>query len=393
VAVAYLLLFIAFFDNFAMLPTVAPYAEQLGARLLGAGVAVGAYSLTNLAFNVVGGVLLDRVGRRRLLIVALVLVAGAMLLYPRVTTLEGLVLVRLVHGVAGGLLVPAVFTVLGDRAPVTARGRAMGRAGAVIGAAAVVAPAMAGVIRQVAGFAPVFLTVAATAAAGAVLAAVGVGETRPAVAEPASGGARAGLGAVARRRGLPSACATAFLLTGAIGSLAAFLPLHVEGLGRTAGVTGALFTTFALVAAVVMLSPAAALGDRRGLAGPLVPGFGALAAALLLLAAGPGPGWTALAAGLFGVGYGLVFPAMAGAAVGAGGPGERGRALGLLMAAFSLGFVVVPPLGGAVGDALPTVGPFVVGGVLCVVGAGAAAWSRARGGGRRQPPRVLASAT
>jgi MFS transporter, DHA1 family, multidrug resistance protein len=365
VTVAYLVLFIAFVDNFAMLPTVAPYATAMGAGLTGVGVAVGAYSATNLAFNVVGGILLDRVGRRRLLIASLLLVSAAMLLYPLAASLGALVGVRLLHGAAGGILVPAVFTVLGDRAPVGGRGRAMGRAGAVIGAAAVLAPAMAGVIRQTAGFSAVFWTVAAIAAVGAIVAAVWLEETRPTVRR--QGGAR--IASLLRRRGLRLAYGTAFAFTGAVGSLAAFLPRHATGLGLAAGATGGLFTLFALVAAGVMLSRVAGLAEVQGLAAPISLGLGAYAVALGLLAMVPGLGLTVLAVGLFGVGYGLVFPAMAGAVGAEAEPAERGRAYGLFLAFFSLGFVVMPPAGGAVGDAWPAVGPFAAAAAVCLLGA------------------------
>ena len=68
---AYAAVFLAFFDNFALLPLIAPRAEELGADALGVGLAVAAYSLTNLALNLVGGALADRIGRRLILLVSL----------------------------------------------------------------------------------------------------------------------------------------------------------------------------------------------------------------------------------------------------------------------------------------------------------------------------------
>ena len=52
--------FFAFVDNFALLPVTGPYAEALGAGPLGIAVAVAAYSITNLLFDLVGGSLVDR---------------------------------------------------------------------------------------------------------------------------------------------------------------------------------------------------------------------------------------------------------------------------------------------------------------------------------------------
>jgi MFS transporter, DHA1 family, multidrug resistance protein len=367
-------LFIAFLDNFAMLPTVAPYAEELGARLTGVGVAVGAYSLTNLVFNLVGGALLDRVGRRRLVVVSLLLVSAAMLAYPLAGSLQGLIVVRLLHGVGGGILVPAVFTVLGDLAPAGRRGQTMGRAGAIIGVAAVVGPAAAGILREAVGFTAVFMGVAAASAIGAIIAARWLVETAPAHRVAAQ---RPAIGALLRRPGLQAACLAAFVFTGAVGSLAAFLPVHVEAMGLAASRTGGLFTLFAVAAVAVMLSRLAGIGDVRGAGLPMAGGLSLYVGSLALLSAGPGPWLTALAVVVFGLGYGVVFPAMAGAVMAAAEPRERGTAYGLFLAFFSLGFVVVPPLGGLVGDAWAVLGPFVPAALLCALGA-VTVWRRRR---------------
>jgi MFS family permease len=109
--------------------------------------------------------------------------AVAVGLYAAAATPASLVAVRLLHGAAGGVLVPALFTLVGDLTPEGSRGRAMGRTGAFIGAAAVVGPAVAGLLRGVAGFTVVFGAVAAVLALGALLAAASLRETvaRPAV--------------------------------------------------------------------------------------------------------------------------------------------------------------------------------------------------------------------
>jgi hypothetical protein len=45
-----------------------------------------------------------------------VLAAAAVAAYPLATTATGVIVARLAHGVAGGILVPAVFAAAGDRA-------------------------------------------------------------------------------------------------------------------------------------------------------------------------------------------------------------------------------------------------------------------------------------
>lgn len=337
--IAYAVVFVAFTDNFAMFPTIGPYAQFLGGDAFAMGVAVAAYSVTNLVFNVVGGILLDRSGRRRLLLVGLIAAAVAMLLYAAAGNVGSLIAVRLIHGAAGGILVPAVFTMIADLAPAGSAGRAMGRAGALIGTVAIVAPAMAGILRQAAGFYPVFYGAAALLALGALLAGFGLPETRRVkerTAEPAPAG-------------IPPGVETAFLgiftLMFAMGILTTFLPEMAESLGHGAGTSGMLFTVFGLVAAGVMISPLAQLVDRRGGALPTAAGVGIMLVSLALLMFAESLALLMVACAVFGAGYGLIFPSTSGQ-IAQATEGRRGRAYGLFYAMFSLGTVVGAPLGG-----------------------------------------------
>lgn len=378
-AAAGAVLFLSFVDVFALLPTVAPHVEALGAGPRGIGVAVGAYSLTNLPANVVGGILVDRVGRRRVTLLGLVLAAAAVAGYAAVDSVATFVGVRALHGIAGGILVPAVFAAAGDRAAAGEAGRAFGRLGAVIGAAAVVAPATAGIVRQVAGTDTVFLGVSGLLLVGALIAWVGVHDrvAPPAAADPTSLAASAAeavpRGAAMRalladgrvRRAL---VATA-VLTAAVGVLAGFLPGAAEDLGAPPSAVGGLFTAYALVAGAVMLSPLSGRVDRHGADGSLAAGLGILATALLTLALAPSLAVATAGTALFGAGYGLLFPAATGVTSSVASTATRGRAFGLFNAAFSVGLALGPPLVGWLVAISPALDPFLLAALLCVAGA------------------------
>lgn len=387
-------LFLSFMDVFALLPTVAPHVSGLGAGATAIGLAVGAYSALNLPANVLGGIMVDRLGRRRVAILGLVLAALAVAAYTLATTVAAFITVRALHGIAGGILVPAVFAAAGDRTRAGQAGRTFGRLGALIGAAAVVAPATAGAVRQVAGTDAVFLGVSALLLLGAVVAWFGIHDrtATPAASDPTSvadtttvpphRAMRALLGVPSVRRAL----AATVVLTAAVGALAAFLPGTAEALGASPSVVGGLFTAYAVMAAALMLSPMAARVDRVGADGNTALGLAVLAVALLTLVL-TGELWLAVVgSALFGVGYGLVFPAVTAATSLVSSTATRGRAFGLFNAAFSVGIALGPPVVGAVAERVPTLDPLAPAAVLCGL---AALWivvsSRLRAGQAHDP--------
>lgn len=327
-----------------MFPTIGPYARHLGADALGMGIAVAAYSVTNLLFNIVGGIMLDRSGRRRLLLLGLIFAAGSMLLYAYAGNVTSLILMRLIHGAAGGILVPAVFTMIADLAPAGAGGRAMGRAGALIGMVAVVAPGAAGIIRQAAGFNMVFYLSAALLALGVLLTYFGLPETRraPRAEEQEAEAQLKGAGVPG---GLQVAYWGVFALMFSMGSLTTFLPDMAESLGYQASTSGMLFTIFGLVAAFMMMSPLSQTVDRRGGALPAGVGVAIMFVSLAALMLSTNLAWIVASSAVFGAGYGLIFPATSGM-VAQATQGRRGRAYGLYYAVFSLGIVAGAPLGG-----------------------------------------------
>lgn len=355
---------VSFFDSFSQFPVIAPYARSLGADAGTVGLVVAIYSLTNLGGNVVAGYLLDRLGRKRLLVLGLLAAGGAVLLYGAARIPSDLVLVRGLHGLAAAILAPAAFTLLGDLFPREKRGRAMGANGALIALAAMVAPAASGVVRDRWGFTAVFVAVAVLLLAAALLAQLLVQEThRP---EPKDAPSNRILAALLGRRSLVLAYFAAVALTFGLGTVVTHLPLYLEDLGYRGGHTGAAFSAFALVALLVMASPSSRAGDVRGRYGPI--GLGLWLAGLGLLLLG---GWSKLEAALgamaiYGLGFGLIFPAANALVADATAPGERGTAFGMFYAFYSLGVVAGATASGLLAGQQWTSfgGPFHLAGLL-----------------------------
>lgn len=373
------IVFVAFFDNFAQLPVISPYSAALGADPVMVGAIVGAYSVSNLAGNVAAGLLLDRIGRRGPLLLGFLLAAAGLALYPLAATPGQLLSVRLLHGLGGGFLVPAAFTLIADaRGQTSAGGAVMGRAGAVIGLAAIVAPPWAGWVAGRWGMPAVFWTVTGLFLVTAALAGrwVRITLVRPERRR------EAGWGALLSHPGLRAGYLTAFGLMVTLGILTHFFPTRVVALGYRQALAGAMFGVFSLVAVGLMVSPLSRLSDRAGRFRPVATGFVLVALALVMLPAASRPGALAGLMALYGAGFGLIFPAANALVADVATADRRGRGLGLFYAFWSLGAIAGPLAGGALAASALPLHPFDLAGLVAAAAAAGVLWLERVTGGK-----------
>jgi MFS transporter, DHA1 family, multidrug resistance protein len=337
---------VAFLDTFAIVPVLAPYAKRaLQATDAQAGLILGLYSLANLLANFYSGVLIDRFGRRLPMALSLWAAGVLIALYPLATTPETLMALRVLHGATGAVFVPALFAMVGEYGKRNRTG-AMGSAGALIGLVALLAPPIGGVVARDYGEPALFGGVAALMLIGG-FAALLIQDP------PRLGGAQESIHPREAFR-LPD-LRRVYLLTLAMtfmmGVLTFALPVLLQDAGYDAAYRGRLFGLLALVSIGVMASVrrGKVLGGAWGRAMLGVAFLAAGALGLSLLADAPQAFWGV--AVLYGVGFGLAFPAVhLGAFEGA--PNHlRGVSLALLHAFYSLGYVLGPAMAGVVGAA------------------------------------------
>ena len=337
---ARLVVLAVFLDLFVQFPTIAPYAEGLGASAALVGIVVAAYSLTNLFGNLGAGFVLDRWGRRLPIVVGLAITIVAVFSYSLVQTSEQLIAVRAIHGIGAAVLAPGAFSMIGDRAPSDRWGRAMGLTGALIAVAALVGSPAAGILRDTWGADAVFFVDSAVLLMTLITFLVIARDDVPGAQQGTSAPLVASHEDTSRKPALWSAYGATFAITVGIGALVAYLPLVLEDQGETAARTGYSFGIYAVVAMLVMASPLNRASDRFGRFSPLIVGLVGVAAGLAIL--GVFTDYAGVAAGMavFGFGYGIVFPAAAALVIGATGADRRGMAFGIFYAVYSLGVVV-----------------------------------------------------
>ena len=337
---ARLVVFAAFFDLFVQFPTIAPYAESLGASAAFVGIIVAAYSFTNLFGNLGAGYILDRWGRRSPMLLGMAITVIAVFSYSLVQTPEQMMAARAVHGIGAAVLAPGAFSIIGDRTASDRWGRAMGLTGALIAVAALIGPPAAGILRDIWGANVVFYVDCAFILITLVAFILITRDDSLTVSEEKSDPQTASPEDTRKKPALWSAYAAAFAITVGIGALVTHLPLMLEEQGETAARSGYSFGVYALVAMLVMASPISRAGDRFGRFGPLMLGLVGVAAGLALLGVLEGYGGVVVGMAVFGLGYGLVFPAATALVASATGADRRGMAFGVFYAVYSFGVVV-----------------------------------------------------
>ncbi|GBC92663.1 Inner membrane transport protein YajR [bacterium HR15] len=338
---------VAFLDTFAMLPVLAPYARQLNASEAQAGLIVSVYSLTNLLASVGSGVLLDRFGRRLPMALSLLTAALLIALYGVVGSWDTLLLVRALHGASGAVFIPALFALVGEHGQAN-RVWAMGRTGAIIGLVALVAPPLAGIVAARYGEPILFFGIALLMGFAGLVALLSVSESH--VHPPRE--TRLHPSEVLRQPMMRSVYLLTFGMTFAMGMLTYRLPTMLALAGYDAAYRGRLFGLFALLAIGMMASV-----RRRalfgGAFGRAMMGVGLIGAGSLLLewVALPAGAWSAIT--LFGIGFGLCFPAVHLLSYEGAPTHLRGVALALLYAFYSLGYVLGPLSAGLSAESNP----------------------------------------
>lgn len=344
IAFIYIIICISFFDTFSQLPIMSPYAHGLGASSLLIGAIIGMYSFSNMIGNVFAGHFIDKLGRKRIMLVGMGTITLFLLLYAFVQSPTQLLVVRFLHGIGGGILVPAAFAYLADLSAESRKGRSMALSGACIGIAAIIAPAFGGIVSAYLSIQWVFFIVSGMFLIATICVALFLKESYQTTRKVTFSFRR--LSKLFLNKRLQTAYLSAFALMFAMGILAFSLPLKVETMGYSPAWTGILMSLYGLVAIVFFIVPINRLSDKIGRFIPMFIGKVLIALSLCALSFSTELYMMVISMSVYGVGFALLFPAMNALIVDETDVHERGTAFGLFYAFFSLGVVFGPLLTG-----------------------------------------------
>ncbi|GGA71355.1 MFS transporter [Ornithinibacillus halotolerans] len=346
--ILFFLIIVSFLDTFIQLPIITPYAMDLGASHILTGVIVAIYSLSNMVGNIFGGHWIDRYGRKSMLFLGMLLVAVILLFYPLAQTGWQLFFIRFVHGLAGGLLIPAAFAYVGDRSKSKTRGKSMALTGASIGIAAITGPAIGGAMAARSQVEYVFIFVSILFFICTFLIYKFIDESYVPTEK----------GKFTPKEFIPllkhplvlQASLAAFALMISNGTLAFALPLKVGEMGLDSETTGMMLSIYGIVAIIVFSTPLNRLYDKFSSVKLVIIGIMIIGSVHIMLNMTALYWLSMLLMVVYGIGFALVFPSMNRIVAEASTKVDRGKAYGIFYAFFSLGSVVGSFVSGATAE-------------------------------------------
>jgi MFS transporter, DHA1 family, multidrug resistance protein len=357
--VLFVVLFLVMTGFSILFPVLPHFARTIGATETQWGWIVAAYSFMQFLFSPYWGALSDRIGRKRVLITGL---AGYVVTFIALAYSHTLIQVFLVRAVSGALTaatLPTAMAYVGDNTTKEDRAKGMGVLGAAMGLGVIFGP-MIGAFLATISLATPFLASAASGAITLVLALTLLPESRPQYTGP-----RPSRWALIRGT-MGVLNLVAFVVSFVIAGFEATFALYIADrflMGQVA--QGSLFGLVGFAAAAVQGGLVHRLMKRSGDEPVLSAGMVTIAAGLLLIVAAWSPSslyWLVL---VYGVGYGLVRPAIA--TMVSMRAAQQGAAIGAMDAMDSMGRVAGPILAGTLYGHIGPRSPYLVGALLIAI--------------------------
>ncbi len=372
------------FGLFLLYPVFAGYAHSLpGATAFTIGIALGIYGLTQALLQLPFGMVSDRIGRKPVITLGLVIFVIGSVIAALSHSIDGIIVGRAVQG--AGAVGAATLALAADLTRAEHRTKAIGMIGAGIGLAFAVAVVVGPVINAVAGLEGIFGITAVLGACGLVVLWLAVPTPVCSLRHRSNEAVPAQLGRVLKDRELQRLYISIFALHLMLAALFMVLP---SMLGRIAGLTKSsewLFYLPVLAVGLVLMVPAVIHAERHARIKPVA--LGAIAVLTLtplwLSLGGTHRIWLALILAVFFGAFTLMEALLPSLISRLARPESKGSALGVYSTAQFLGIFVGGVLGGLLLGRTGETGVFVL------VGAAGLAWLGFFF--TLKPPRMLAS--
>ncbi len=286
----------AFYSQMPVLPLF--LGNGLGMAERETALAMGVYTVSAVASRAICGYMLDSYGRRVVYLSSIVFFGGLFFLYIPAGGWAGMMVLRIVHGMAWGMVTASSQTSVVDSLPAPRRGEGIGIFGLSVALAIATGPAVGMWGMESFSYMKLF------AAEGAICL-VGLACALPVRYRPAPPvRPKFEFRNLLERTSLPISV-MAFVLYMGFGAAINWISVHAQTID---GVSAGLFFAFMAAGTGFSRLVTGKIYDRRGPVGVSTIGFALFAASLFLLAAAPGPAAFCAGALLLGLGSGVFMP-------------------------------------------------------------------------------------
>jgi MFS family permease len=347
-----------------LLPTLPLYAKSLGISFALVSIAVGAAGVGTLLADLPSGVLLERVGRRPVMLVGCGSVTLSCLLVPLFPHFAVLVVLQFILGVGTALWGISRHVFLADSIPPEERGRALSSFGGIMRIGTFGGPAIGGIVADRFGLASPFFISGALAAIALVISFLFIPEGQK---RNVSVSTRAYLRTLGRvvvdNKGVLTSAGFAQLCTQMIrAGRQVIVPLYAAyALNLDVTSVGAIISISSAIDMFLFI-PAGVLMDRMGRKAAIIPCFIILSVGMAMVPLSTGYTSLLIATTIMGFGNGIGSGTMMTLGADLAPPASVGSFLGVWR---------------LIGDAGGAGGPIVVGGIADLIGLAASAYALA----------------
>jgi MFS family permease len=321
--------FLVFLSAFQLLPTAPFRIRDLGGSAVAAGLFLGCLTYSSALTGPITGGIVDRVGKRRVLLISSVALACLSIVYAVLPRFEGMLALAVVHGCFWSGLLVAASSYVTDMVPPNRRAEGMSYWGMSTIFAVSMAPAIGLWVFGRGGWRVLCLEAAGICVLMFVIALTMLPKDVVHHAAPATWSWRSLVEWKVLVLSFPM-----FLYSFGYGGITSFVAMYSEASGVS---PASLYFTVFSVAILVTRPYVSRLGDRIGHKVVFVPCLALVVVGFALLAVGGSRAMFVISAVVFGTGFGSAYPLFLGHVMRHVAPERRGAAFGSIIAAFDTG--------------------------------------------------------
>ncbi|MDP4096001.1 MFS transporter [Paenibacillus sp. P96] len=155
-------MFIAMLGIGLIIPVLPQFMGMLGGSGEAGGYLVAAFGLTQFMFSPIGGEWSDKYGRKKLIILGLIIMTVSAVLFAVGTAMWMLYVSRLIGGIGAAFLIPPMMAYIADITTLETRGKGMGLLGSAMSLGFVIGPGVGGLLADISVRTPFYVSAVVT---------------------------------------------------------------------------------------------------------------------------------------------------------------------------------------------------------------------------------------